>query len=288
MRKDLLSITELAKLRRTTSETLRHYDRINLLKPYYIDPETGYRYYSIRQYEKLGTILELRQLGMSLPEIQNYFADRNLKKSINILTDFQKKVEKQLKELEMNNEILKRKLEFLDGVTKLPESNTIIPIYFPERYMITFGEKAGGPREHAYAYTRLEQHLNEVAPILASDRIGVYADESILEKSTKPIKAIPMIFIEKKDFESEYMRTIPAGYYLCMYYNNGRLEMYHESFEILKDYMKEHDYEICGPIFQIYKIDVTITNNYMETVLEIQVPVKKSTNKRSLRYQMLN
>ena len=84
------------------------------------------------------------------------------------------------------------------------------------------------------------------------------------------------------------MRTIPAGYYLCMYYNNGRLEMYHESFEILKDYMIEHDYEICGPIFQIYKIDVTITNNYLETVLEIQVPVKKSTNKRSLRYQMLN
>lgn len=43
MKKDLLSITELAKLRRVTSETLRYYDRIGLLKPVYTDPATKYR-----------------------------------------------------------------------------------------------------------------------------------------------------------------------------------------------------------------------------------------------------
>ncbi|MFD6443172.1 MerR family DNA-binding transcriptional regulator [Peribacillus sp. NPDC060186] len=34
----------MAKLRGMTAETLRHYDRIDLFKPQYIDPHSGYRY----------------------------------------------------------------------------------------------------------------------------------------------------------------------------------------------------------------------------------------------------
>ena len=79
MRKYVLTISELAKLRNTTSETLRHYDRIGLLKPVYVS-DGGHRYYSIRQYEKLGTILELKEMGMSLEEIKEYFENRNLRK----------------------------------------------------------------------------------------------------------------------------------------------------------------------------------------------------------------
>ena len=65
-----------AKLRQVTSETLRYYDRIGLITPDYVDPQTRYRYYSIRQYEKLGTIKELRQLGMSIHDITHYFLGR--------------------------------------------------------------------------------------------------------------------------------------------------------------------------------------------------------------------
>ena len=72
MKNDLLSITELARLRKVTSETLRHYDRVGLIKPDYVDPQTRYRYYSIRQYERLGTIKELRALGLSIDEIKDY------------------------------------------------------------------------------------------------------------------------------------------------------------------------------------------------------------------------
>ncbi|MFE4813078.1 MerR family DNA-binding transcriptional regulator [Peribacillus simplex] len=36
---DKLSIGEMAKLRSVTVDTLRHYDKIGLLKPYHIDPK---------------------------------------------------------------------------------------------------------------------------------------------------------------------------------------------------------------------------------------------------------
>ncbi|MCM3675409.1 MerR family transcriptional regulator [Peribacillus simplex] len=69
----------MAKLRSVTVDTLRHYDKIGLLKPYHIDPETGYRYYSISQYEVLGTIKELRRIGFSLGKIKQFLTNRNVK-----------------------------------------------------------------------------------------------------------------------------------------------------------------------------------------------------------------
>lgn len=275
MKKDLLSITELARLRKVSSETLRHYDRIGLLKPDYIDPYTKYRYYSIRQYERLGTIIELRQLGMSLDEVINYFTDRNLKKSIEILQQHQKRLRREIMEKVILEKILKRKMGFIAEITSLPSTGVVYEKDFPERYMITFGELSGGPKQRAFAITRLEYYLTETAPILASDRIGVYADESILQKSDEPIPATSMVMVEKDSIESEYKKTIPSGKYLYMYYNGG-LEQYHESFELIKTYIKEKHLKICGHIFQIYKIDVTLTSDPKETIMEIQVPVQQA------------
>lgn len=273
-KKDLLSITELAKLRKVTSETLRYYDRIGLIHPDYVDPDTRYRYYSIRQYERLGTIKELRQLGMSVEDILAYFSDRNLKKSVEFLQRRQTLLEEELRQKSLLNEVLLRKLHFLSELAVPPPTDVVLPRDFPERYLITFGEPAGGPREHAYAFTRLEWYLDETAPILASDRVGVYAGAELLEKNEGYTPSVPMLFVEKELIRSQYQRVIPAGRYLCLYYHGGGLEQYHPSFELLKDYMRRHSLGVCGDIFQVYKIDVTLTSDPKETLMEVQVPVK--------------
>lgn len=275
MKENLLSITELAKLRRVTSETLRYYDRIGLIKPDYVDPETKYRYYSIRQYERLGTIKELRQLGMSIEDIQAYFHDRNLKKSTEMLTHHQQLLQEEIREKMLLNKVLSRKLHFLEELTNPPVSEVVFECTFPRRWIISFDEVAGGPREHAYAFTRLEWYLDETAPILASDRVGVYADEHILQKTDGYVPAVPMLFVEEDAIESDYKQEVPAGPYLCMYYHDGGLEQYSPAFELINDYLHVHKLTVDGKIFQIYKIDVTLTSNPKETLMEIQVPITR-------------
>lgn len=275
MNDDYLSITELAKLRKVSSETLRYYDRINLLKPEYIDPETRYRYYSVRQSEKLGVIRELRELGMSVEEVQDYFTDCNLGKSIRMFSEYYSKLQADIERKLFLCHTITRKLSFLGGLTSLKEINKPCVRFFPERHIITFGEPAGGSKEHVYALTKLEWYLNEVAPILASDCVGVYAGEELLEKSDSYIHGIPMLFVDKDavKVKSEYMRAVPAGDYLCVAYRGGRLEKYDPCFENVKEYLKDNNLTIKGYIYQIYKIDVTLTNDRSETLLEIQVPV---------------
>lgn len=272
MEEKLLSISQLAKLRKLTPETLRHYDRIGLIKPEYVDPVTKYRYYSIRQYEKIGTIKELRQLGMSLDMISGYFENRNFKKSSEILNQYADNLLFEINEQYALYQTLKKKIAFIDSLNNLPEMNVVREVNLPERYVVTFGEKAGGSKEHALIIAQLESHLNEIAPILASDRVGVYAEDTILKCSEDYIPSVPMLFVDD-DLQSDYKQKIPAGRYLSLFYSNGHLERYHKSFEIAKKYLKEHHLKIDGNILQIYKIDVTLTSYAEETVLELQIPV---------------
>lgn len=274
MKEKYLSISELAKLRNISTDTLRYYDKINLLKPGYVDPFTGYRYYSIRQYEKLGTIRELRSLGMPLEQITDYFENRNLHKSVEILKEYQRRLEEEIECKKILNKVMKDKLSFLEKIEQIEVTGEVFLRQFPVRHMITFAEPSGGKEAHAYAYTKLEWYLQEVAPILATDRVGVYADEKILEKNENMIPAVPMIMVENVSQNMKYIKEIPAGYYVCMYYKNGTLEKYDESFEIIKQYILDNQMQICGNLLQIYKVDVTLTNNREETVMELQIPVK--------------
>ena len=50
-RAELFPIGDVARLFHISVSSLRHYEKLGLLQPEYIDPDTGYRYYSIRQFE---------------------------------------------------------------------------------------------------------------------------------------------------------------------------------------------------------------------------------------------
>ena len=73
LRKQLLSIGEMAEANRVSVATLRLYDRMGLLKPSHRDEASGYRYYDIRQTSRLDIIRYMQSLGMSLAEISAMF-----------------------------------------------------------------------------------------------------------------------------------------------------------------------------------------------------------------------
>jgi DNA-binding transcriptional MerR regulator len=64
-----LRIGEFARVGQVTIATLRHYDQCGLLKPNTLDPETGYRYYTLDQLARLNRILALKDLGFPLEQI---------------------------------------------------------------------------------------------------------------------------------------------------------------------------------------------------------------------------
>ena len=70
MKKDLMSIGEIADFFGISRKALRLYEKKGIIKPVKVDVENGYRYYSPVQIQQLNTLLELKSLGFSLDEIK--------------------------------------------------------------------------------------------------------------------------------------------------------------------------------------------------------------------------
>ncbi len=68
-------IGEFSTIAQVSGRQLRHYDQLGLLKPIYIDPETGYRYYSASQLPRLNRILALKELGLTLDQIGQFLEE---------------------------------------------------------------------------------------------------------------------------------------------------------------------------------------------------------------------
>jgi DNA-binding transcriptional MerR regulator len=65
----MFRIGEFAQIAQVSTRQLRFYDQIGLLRPCHTDPQTGYRYYAIRQLPRLNAILALKDLGLMLDQI---------------------------------------------------------------------------------------------------------------------------------------------------------------------------------------------------------------------------
>ena len=273
--KDYLSITEMAKLRDLTTETLRHYDRIGQFKPESVDPVTKYRYYSSAQFEVLGTIKELRQLGMSLDDIAEYFNDRNLEKSTRILKEQHELLKKEIKEKTALEKMLRRKLSFINKINSIQKVGVPTFKELPQRFMITHGKLYKDGRQIVTGQTELEKYLSVKAPVLATDRMAYYTTENIFAVPyNRDFGLAPMIFCNPEEInKSIEINLIPSGRYACIYYN-GFIRPDNDNFEKLKKFISDNGCTVSGNIYIQHIIDVTLTSRPSEKMIEMQVPVE--------------
>ncbi|MPW26942.1 MerR family transcriptional regulator [Alkalibaculum sp. M08DMB] len=74
----MLSIGEFSNICRVSTKTLRYYAEIGLILPNEINPENGYRYYSIKQLETMLFINRLKSYKFSLEEIKTILKSEEL------------------------------------------------------------------------------------------------------------------------------------------------------------------------------------------------------------------
>ena len=103
----LLRIGELAKLSGISVKALHVYEKKNIIKPVYVDENTGYRYYSPNQFRLVESLLELQDMGFSLDEISKILSGKCSREEVSDMFDDKKillqeriwKLEAKIKEL---------------------------------------------------------------------------------------------------------------------------------------------------------------------------------------------
>ena len=229
-------IGEFSRLGRVTVRTLRHYEKIGLLKPGIVNMWTGYRYYSPDQLQKLLYIVQLKQLGFSLSEIMDLYENDTHYPDIRALETKIKDCEKELQTLRT------RYAQLTDLVAAQTKRMKMEKIYFDSLPSIIVAYN----RTVLPSYDALGMHLvNVVAPEMA--RLGCECPEPgycFTVETAKEYRA--------EDFEIEY----------CEKVSQARQDSDIIKFKTLPEYPTA----ICMKIFGPY---TKLRESYIELFAEI-------------------
>ena len=78
----LLKIGEVAEFFQISVKAVRIYEKKGIIAPAYVDPESGYRYYTPDQLHQIAALLELKALGFSLDEIKDVMVGESSKEAL--------------------------------------------------------------------------------------------------------------------------------------------------------------------------------------------------------------
>lgn len=207
--KKYFSIGEAAKAAHTTSETLRHYDRIGLVKPSKKDEWTNYRYYTKQDIVRLNTVQALQLMDLPLNEIKKVLEYDNLEKIVDFLAQAEKKADEKIAALQYSkSKIRLAKADYEKKLQTRKNSNDTFIKELPRRVILLSDTLETPTLDNLWNY--LSHFYNQVAPDLKEqfsfeDLAGIYT-----ENGTARLFAVCINYVDIPG-----LKILPKGKYLC-------------------------------------------------------------------------
>jgi MerR family transcriptional activator of bmr gene len=207
--KELFLIGEAAKAVNTTPETLRHYDRIGLVKPSKKSEWTNYRYYTKQDIVRLNTVRALQQMDLPLQKIKEVLEYDDLRKIIAFLSEAEKNADEKIAALQYSKaKILTAKNDY---ESKLHEQSGITGCKineYPTRIILLSDTLITPTLDNLWNY--LSHFYNNIPEPLREqfqfeNSAGVYTSGGHSK----------MFAVCTRFAETEGIKTLPAGQYLC-------------------------------------------------------------------------
>ncbi len=278
MPNNLLSIGKMAEMNHITVATLRLYDEMNLLKPRYIDEMTGYRYYDISQNARLDMIAYMKELGMSLAEIQDVLEKEDITLIETILVKKNEQLYEQMRELKARHNAVERAIASIERYRKSPTKGTISLEYIDRRY--TYGQPCTDNfyEKDIVAFEKELLSLRQTLSDQGFSQVHSYnVGTSITEENFLQEKFIPQdtfIFVNYKDkVNNPDVKVLDSGMFACIY-----LDSYDEEIDYAKkllEFCKERNWLISGDYICEVLTEFNVFDSEKRNMfLRLQVPVK--------------
>ncbi|MCD7749891.1 MAG: MerR family transcriptional regulator [Oscillospiraceae bacterium] len=178
--KEFYTVGEAAKLAGVTRETLRHYDRVGLVRPSRRDEWTGYRYYTEQDVVRLKTVRALQQMDLPLREIRRVLAYESLEQIIVFLEEAERRADEKIASLEYSK--AKIQLARRDYETKLlagEQGNEAAVRRLPERVILLSDKLEQPTLENLWSYQRhfyVQLGFDRREEFAFEDVAGVYTE----------------------------------------------------------------------------------------------------------------
>lgn len=207
---NLLSIGEVAKIRNVNVQSLRYYEKLGILIPAYINPETGYRYYSLEQIMILDTIILCVDLGIPLKDLKNYVDAEGQLEFERLLRDGRKLATRKIKKIESNLNSIDRTLQHIRAQKSFLGREGYYSRFIFERYIITTPCEA---RMSAKVY---EKKLSELFDTAKERQLQASFPHGVIFIYKNGQLDHSRMFLEVLPSNSETVQHLAEGNYLCL------------------------------------------------------------------------
>lgn len=270
-KKDLYQIGEVARLFHLSISLLRHYDKTGLVTPEYTDPDTGYRYYSLRQFECLNTIRYLRALDMPLEEIADFLHNRDTGRIQELLSKQLVQVHKKQQELAVIEHQIKNRLNQIQGALSAHPGEIFLEKKAPLK--LACMKKQLNPENYLdleYSIREMEQGNSPASIFLGKVGVGLFY-ESL---KTHRFKAYDFVFIilEEDDPIKGQVIHIPEITWAVIRFH-GSHEQAPGFYEKLLAYFKDEGLAPKSFALEMTLIDYGLTHDQSQFITEIQIPL---------------
>ncbi len=270
----MYTIGQFSKIGKVSTKMLRHYDKLGLIKPSFVNPENQYRYYEKYQVKDILRINKLKIYKFSLDEIKQIVEDKSnetlkrlLQKQINYITN----------QLEYNNNIL---FELKDSVEKLKKGDDIMTskrnfeisvdsledmlvLSLRDRIsMDTIGNVIGKVFENIY-----RNNLKVCGNIMT-----IYYDEDFDHTNADIEVCIPV----DREFQTDFIKTriLKGGLHAHTTFIGAYSEI-GEAYAELTDWIYKNSYEIVAAPYDKYIKGGESKCSPNEFITEVYFPVQR-------------
>ena len=275
----MIRIGDFSRLARVSARLLRYYDELGLLCPVHVDDETGYRYYSASQLPRLNRILALKDLGLSLEQI-----DRMLKDDVSpgeirrLLLDRRAAVERQLTEEAARLARIDARLRAAQSDSGLDEADVVVKS-IPARTAVSVRQTLADFTE---GRARIAELL-ELIPLSVDERMLQELFGVVHSPNFEPqeIDAQLGFFVERKIDAAiplpggrlAVASELPSVEMMATVVRIGPPEHAHLATGPLCLWLEANGYRLAGPNREVF-VDRPRPDGLMQAVVEMQFPIE--------------
>lgn len=276
----MLSIGEFSSICKVSTKTLRYYAEIGLLEPGEVNPENGYRYYSVEQLETMLFINRLKAYSFSLDEIRDILQSEEAGDDNLYLAFIQKK--KEIEKKMHNFHHILTQLE--DDIAMIQEGKSIMSymgdigvqlVDVPQMHLLSIRKNVRAddyPAAYSECYEKLFKRI-------AVDRLTMCGAPMVLFHSAEfsPSGLDTEFAIPIKEYVTGVRDFCPG---LCLKtVVRGAYSELSSVYAKQIEWAEKEGYQCTNALFEVYVTDPSQLADEKDNVTEVYYPVKKIISK---------
>jgi len=273
--RSVLKIGEFARVAHVSIATLRYYEKVGLLQPAELDPETGYRSYSLDQLPRVHRLLTLKDLGFSLEQIAGLLEkDLSLEHLRGMFTLKQAQTQQMIDTEQARLTRIAARLCQIEQEGKMPAYDVLLKqveavLIASVREMVRLDGGLGQSYGKVAAYLE-QQGVQPGSPalFLLHSRSQQRDDGLFIDLETAIPLSTPL-----SGNEQVTIRTLSGGLMVCTIHTGVDLFL-GQAYVALSRWIKDNDYQITGPARQV-RLRYGEQMDPTQYVTEVQYPVVK-------------